>query len=276
MPQVDLGPVRLYYERTAATGEPVVLLHGSWTDHHTWDALVPPLAPALEVVVVDRRGHGSSYGPPREHPVRDDAHDLAELLSAIDLFPVHLVAHSYAGAVALRLAFDRPEMVRSLSLHEPPFVGLLRQDPAGRPEADRLIGETERLADLVRAGEAERAARALAAGISMREDAWDRLPGTARGALLKHADRWAEELGDPEAISPDPAGLEDLWLPVLLSSGGRSPPFLRRINELLGASLRNALLRELPDCGHLPQVSCPARYAGLLGTFLLERNVPVS
>ena len=83
-------------------------------------------------------------GPVRTHPARDDAGDLAQLLESLDLYPVHVVAHSYGGAVALRLALDRSEMVRSLALHEPPFVGLLEEDPATAPEAERLWAGTSR------------------------------------------------------------------------------------------------------------------------------------
>ena len=54
-----------------------MLLHGSLVDHHTWDSVLPLFEQSLEVLVLDRRGHGASLGPPRSRPVRDDAADLA-------------------------------------------------------------------------------------------------------------------------------------------------------------------------------------------------------
>ncbi len=54
--------------------------------------------------------------------------------------PIHLVGHSYGGAVALRFAMQQPERLRSLVLIEPVAFHLLRDespDPANR----RLFGE---------------------------------------------------------------------------------------------------------------------------------------
>lgn len=272
----DLGPVRLYYDRHSTEGDPTVLIHGSLVDHHTWDSVVPLLRQSLEVLVYDRRGHGQSEGPPRTRPVRDDAADLAALLDSLDLFPVHLIAHSYAGAVALRFAIDRPEMVRSLSLHEPPFVGLLALDPATVPEADRLLDEVRSIQARVRSGDSEGAVRAIVDSFSGHEGTWERLSPKTRATFQRLAPRWSEELDDPEAIRPDLDALHDLLTPVLLTTGELSPPPVRRINSALAGALRNALVRDLADAGHVPQITDPAQFAGVVLSFLLERNVPVS
>ena len=271
----DLGPVRLHYDRRGAQGDPTVLVHGSLVDHHTWDAVLPLFEPGLEVVVYDRRGHGASHGPPRPQPVRDDAADLAALLESLDLYPVHVVAHSYAGAVALRLAIDRPEMVRSLSLHEPPFVGLLALDPATAVEGERLLAEVRSVQARVRSGDTEGAVRTIVDSFSGHEGAWERLSPRTRAILQSLAPRWAEELDDAEAIRPDLAALPDLLAPVLLTSGERSPPPVRRINAALAGALRSVVVRDLTGAGHVPQITDPAQYAGVVLTFLLERNVPV-
>jgi pimeloyl-ACP methyl ester carboxylesterase len=276
MPTASVGDALLHYEVSGGSGDPVVLLHGSWVDHHSFDALVGPLAQSLQVLAYDRRGHGQSTGPPRTHPVRDDAHDLAGLLEATDFYPVHLVAHSYGGAVAFRLAVDHPEMVRSLSVHEVPYAGLLRDDPVTSAEAEEVLARLRALQDRVRAGDAEGAARGVTDAFSLQAGAWDRLPSPVRATFLRHADRWCEEFEDPEAIGPDPRELSDLLLPILLSQGELSPPFLHRITAALAPLLRNAVVTTLPETGHVPQVTQPLQYAGLLGTFLLERNVPVT
>ena len=253
-----------------------MLLHGSLVDHHTWDSVLPLFEQSLEVLVLDRRGHGASLGPPRSRPVRDDAADLAALLESLDLFPVHLVAHSYAGAVALRFAIDRPEMVRSLSLHEPPFVGMLALDPATAPEADRLLAEVRSIQARVRSGDTEAAVRALVDSFSGHEGTWERLSSKTRAIFRSLAPRWSEELDDPEAICPDLDALHDLLVPTLLTSGELSPPPVRRINSALAGVLRNVHVRDLTDAGHVPQITDPAQSAGVVLGFLLERNVPVA
>lgn len=264
----------LHFERFGSAGDPTVLVHGSWVDHHTWDPVARPLATSLQVLVYDRRGHGESTGAPRRRAVDDDALDLAALLESLDLYPAHVVAHSYGGAVAFRLAKTRPEMVRSLAVHEPPFVGLLEDDPATAVEGERLTSDVRELQRRIRAGEAAEAAKAFVEKFSSEDGAWSRLRPELRAAFVRNAPRWCEEFDDPEALAPDRAALADLLVPVLLTSGQSSPPFLGRVNRALAARLRNVTLRVLPESGHVPHISRPFQYVGLVGQFLLERDVP--
>ena len=54
--------VDLYYEVHGA-GEPLVLVHGSWSDAATWRQVVPAMADSFRVLVYDRRGHSRSERP---------------------------------------------------------------------------------------------------------------------------------------------------------------------------------------------------------------------
>ena len=81
-------------------------------------------------------------------------------------------------------------------------------------------------------------------------------------------------MGDPEALRPPARELGSLALPVLATSGRRSPAFAARIHDLLVARLPNAQALRLPDAGHDAPQTEPDLYVGVLGTFLLERNVP--
>jgi pimeloyl-ACP methyl ester carboxylesterase len=274
MPKRAVNGVELSYDVHGTRGDPAVLVHGSLQDRHSWDRTVPGLATMMEVVAYDRRGHGESGMAPRPHPVRDDAADLAGLLEGLDLFPAHVIAHSYGGAVALRLAIDRPEMVRSLTIHEPPLLGLLSDDPASAAEAGRLLSGVRYLQQQIRAGRRALAVEQIVDLFSTEPRAWQRLPAAVQQSMVLAADRWAEEFEDPEAVLPDRVASTELMVPALLTYGSRSPRFLRRIVDDLGALLRNAHVVEIPDAGHVPQIARPDQYVGLLVTFLLERNVP--
>lgn len=273
MPTASLPHASIRYD-VSGTGDPTVLIHGSLVDRSTWEAVRPGLAQSLRVLVYDRRGHGESTGALRSRAVRDDVTDLAGLLDALDLFPVHVIAHSYAGAIALRLAADRPEMVRSLSLHEPPFIGLLKDDPATAPEAERIESAMRGMESLARTGHPELAAREIVDSFSVEPGAWDRLPPGVQRGILRHVDRWAEELDDPEASRPDPAVLAELLIPVLVTTGERSPPTMQRISARLAERLRNATLRTIPGAGHVPHLTDPDQFIALVHGFLVERNVP--
>ena len=276
MPIRNVDGIDLAYDVRGSAGDPVVLVHGSLVDRHSWDLVAPALAHSMEVVTYDRRGHGESGYAPRPHPVRDDATDLAGLLEALNTHPVHVVAHSYGGAVALRLAIDRPELVRSVSIHEVPFVGLLLDDPATASEGEQLLDGARQLEELVRHGDRLRAARELVGVFSTEPGAWDRLRPEVQATFVRTVERWAEEFQDPEAFGPDRDACRELLLPILLTAGSESPRFLHRVMRDLEGLLRNARFVELPEVGHVPHLVRPPQYVGLLTTFLLERNVPVT
>ncbi len=89
--------------------DPIVLLHGVGLDHTVWDPVVGLLRAAgdHDVVADDLPGHG---GRPLPRPA-----SLRSLAPAIDR-PCHLVGFSLGGMVASRLAADRRDLVRSLTL----------------------------------------------------------------------------------------------------------------------------------------------------------------
>src|SRR5215210_2558774 len=119
--------VRLHVEPPTGDGELLVLVHGSWTDHQTWAALVPLLARSFRVVSYDRRGHSRSERGAGPAPRRRDEEDLAALIAALGAGPVHLVGSSYGALIALGLAGRRPELVRRVVAHEPPGLALVPQ-----------------------------------------------------------------------------------------------------------------------------------------------------
>lgn len=276
MPFEDLPAARLFYEFHGEEGDPTVLVHGMLGDHRVWHRVAPGLSRSLRVLAYDRRGHGSSTGEPRAHPVRDDATDLALLLEASNVFPVHLVCHSYGGAVALRLAADRPELVRSVLVHEPPFVGALRDDPATAPEGEYLLDSLHAIAGRVRSGDPDGATRAVVGTFNLEADAFERMAPDARAAAVASAPRWAEELEDPAALGPDLATLSELPVPVLLSYGEESPGFAHRVADAVGRVMRNAEILPLPQAGHAPHVAQPDRFVAIVQGFLVERHVPVT
>lgn len=86
MPVKHANGVGLFYE-VRGSGEPLVLVHPSWGDHHNWDPVMAPLSESFEVVVYDRRGHSQSERPAGQGSVHEDADDLAELIEPLELGP---------------------------------------------------------------------------------------------------------------------------------------------------------------------------------------------
>ena len=273
MEHLDVRSGHLSYVRGGAEGDPVVLVHGGWDDHRLWDPLAASLGASLQLLSYDRRGHGESSARVGERPVLDDTLDLAVLLEGTDHFPAHLVGQGYGGSLAMRLALDRPELVRSIAVHEPPFWH------AGPPElgaaaAPPLSVEIARLLGLAGESGPEAVARSYLEVLGSPEERWDRWGADARARLLENEGAWAREMADPESGGPDATDLSGLAVPALVTFGGRSPRLAALTAEALGGVLANSTVVRLPEVGHWAPRTEPSLYAGVLGSFLLERNVP--
>jgi pimeloyl-ACP methyl ester carboxylesterase len=112
--RVNVGALDVYCERHGR-GAPLVLLHGAMgTIESCFAGLLPVLADHFEVIAVELQGHGRTRDIPRPLTYEDMAGDMAGLLEALDIARAHFVGYSLGGAVALKLALDRPELVDHL------------------------------------------------------------------------------------------------------------------------------------------------------------------
>ena len=159
MATANVNGVELYYEVTGA-GPRLVLTHGSWTDGSGWAPSVQRLAERFEVVTWDRRGHSRSQDGDGAGSRAEDAADLAGLIEHLGGGMVHVVGNSYGAIVTLTLMIDRPDLVASAAIHEPPLFSLLEGSP-DRGITDALVAvqrPLELVAALIEAGEHRAAA----------------------------------------------------------------------------------------------------------------------
>lgn len=248
---------------TSAGRCPIVLVHGSWVDATSWQAVSPALAADRLVVAYDRRGHGRSpwAGPLPRRGHEDDLVELVERLGS----PVHLVGSSYGGSIALAVAARRPELVRSVTAHEPPLLGAVRPGTA----LARLVDDVRRWVTEVRAdlaaGRPDAGARRFFDQV-LGEGVWDLLPGELRAAVAAAAPTFTAMLDDPGwdqlAAAPDAA------TPTLLTGGTESPPWLSGIvDELAETSHSHARRSSIDGAGHAPHLTHPTSYVELVLAF---------
>jgi len=125
-----------------------VLVHGSLVSgRQHWSSQQPLGKEGYELIVVDRRGYGDSPAVEGEDFL-GDADDIAQLLAEHTPRGAHLVGDSYGAIAALYAANQRPELVRSLTVLEPPAFGII-QHPACRSMVTRMrrVWEQRRLDD---------------------------------------------------------------------------------------------------------------------------------
>jgi pimeloyl-ACP methyl ester carboxylesterase len=257
---IDINGVRLYYE-LHGSGEPLVLVHGSWGDARSWRFVVPGLAESFRVVVYDRRGHSRSQRPDTPGSVDEDGDDLAALLEALDLAPAHVITNSYGGNIALRLATRRPEVFRSLSCHEPPLWSLLEDDPGLRGILQQAARSLQAVGQRIAQGDHEGAARQFVEEVAFGPGAWEReLPPELRTIFVDNAPTFLDELQDPNQLRVDEDALSQLELPVRLTQGSESPPTFPAVIDRLVELIPRVSREIINGAAHVPQLTMPERY----------------
>jgi len=117
---VEAAGVHTHVE-TWGAGDPVFLVHGASSHIGTWEpTIVPMLKDEFLVAAYDRPGMGyTTTRPPGSDTLALQAKVAAETIEKLGLKKPIVVAHSWGGAVALRLALDRPDLVSGLVLIAP-------------------------------------------------------------------------------------------------------------------------------------------------------------
>ena len=127
--------------RTFMTAPPVIALHCSGADGRQWRKLADALAPRFKLLAMDCYGCESTGARPGERAftLADEAQRVVDLIDKLGT-AVHLVGHSYGGGVMLRVAFERPAAVASLTLYEPSAFHLLSQlGPSGLAAQEEIL-----------------------------------------------------------------------------------------------------------------------------------------
>ncbi|WP_437439685.1 alpha/beta fold hydrolase [Geopseudomonas aromaticivorans] len=250
---------------------PLLMVHGSLCDYRFWSAQIPVLADRCRVLAPSLRhcfpehwsGEGDGFSTERH------VADLAELIERQGE-PMHVLGHSRGGNIALRLAAQRPDLVRSLLLADPGgdfapelFAQAGVPVPAAAHERNRFRLEALRL---IRDGQAE-------AGLQLFVDTvsgagiWQRSSARFRHMALDNAFTLAGQVED----RPSPVVAEELAAircPVLLLGGERSPPPFPAVLRMLEHHLLDAWRKVLPGVSHGMNVQRPALFNRLVGEFL--------
>jgi non-heme chloroperoxidase len=253
------------------SGPSVVFVHGSGADLRTWGYQLPPVARAsFRAVAYSRRYHHPNDLPARDEPytAAEHAGDLAAFIASLGAGPAHLVASSSGGAIALLVARDRPQLVRSLFLTEPALLALI---PSGTPEAAQ-VAQLDTARKLLAGGDATGALQAFV-DVIIAPGAWQLMPASTRQMLTDNLPELRREAAMPPG---DPAfGCEDarhIEAPVLLVTGGASPAFFKAIDERLAGCLPSVDAVTVPGAAHAVHAQQPARFNEMLVAFLTKHR----
>jgi pimeloyl-ACP methyl ester carboxylesterase len=116
-PTTGYAPVnglKMYYE-VHGSGDPVVLLHGSFmTISNNWTEWIGELSKTRRVIALEMQGHGRTADIQRDFNYENLADDVAALLDDLKIPSADLIGYSMGGGVAMQCAIRHPEKVRKV------------------------------------------------------------------------------------------------------------------------------------------------------------------
>jgi pimeloyl-ACP methyl ester carboxylesterase len=243
---------------TYGSGPPLVLVHGSFSDHKTnWQFVKPLFEEQFTVYVIARRGHGETKAT-QGHSLEDESDDVVAVIQSIGA-PVFLLGHSYGAQTALAAAAQVPGRVRKLVLYEPAWPRVVGKEALARLEALAQAGDWDGLAVTFFRDQ-----------LSVPVEELNELRATELWPPII-ADAQAS-LGDLRALSRYDFNAErfrELRVPVLLQIGTESPRDLY-VTDALAAVLPDVRIQELPGQAHEGMTTAPRMYAEAVSRFLLS------
>lgn len=261
MPFISVPGADLHYV-TQGEGEPLVLLPGLGLDHRYYRLASPLLAEKLAVYAVDPRGIGKSSKSPGPYSVEAWAEDFAKFIDALGQGPVHVLGTSLGGAMALALAVQAPDRVRSLTV-----VGAFSElDRAAVLNFDlraRLIerlGLSDEVADYMGLWTMTREfvnseqgfAQMKANQAIIRDNSSELYLQFVRTVLA-----WGRCLPGQEVEAKFTTRLGEIGCPTLVIGSANDQLIPLGLSEIIARGIPGAKLVVMPDGGHIPFVEKP-------------------
>lgn len=257
---LDLDTLQVAFvdQEPAASGAPIVLLHGGGLDHRMWAAQVGAF-PGRRVIVPDARGHGRSSPANASHRLCDD---VVALLDALGIAEAVLVGLSMGGGTAVDVALEYPDRVRGIVVS-----GAGTSEPEFRdPWVLDLLATWQRTQD---AGDAEGWIEAfmrfvpgpLRESTDVEPEVTRQVEQMVRDTLANHL--VLDDAGMPvPPVAPTPvadtwARLPKIGAPVLAVVGGVDADDHLRMGRTIADSVQHGRLVVVDETAHYPNMERP-------------------
>ncbi|MCM2389053.1 alpha/beta fold hydrolase [Streptomyces albipurpureus] len=254
---------------------PALYVHGLGGSSQNWSPLMPLLEDIVDGEAVDLPGFGDSPPPDDgNYSVTGHARAVIRYLDSSGRPPVHLLGNSLGGAVCVRVAAVRPDLVRTLTLVSPALPEIRVQRSAVPTGMLALPGIARLFSRLTKDWTPEQRTRGVMA-LCYGD------PSRVSDEALRHAvDEMQRRVQLPyfwDAMARSARGIVDaytlggqhgLWrqaervlAPTLLVYGGRDQLVSYRMAGRAAATFRDSRLLTLPDAGHVAMMEYPETVA---------------
>lgn len=253
-----------------------VLLHGSVYNAFTWNQVIDFFDERGRVIAYDQIPYGLSeklvagdWSGPNPYSVDAAITQLFTLLDTLGVEEAILVGNSYGAVLATQAATEHPERVAAL-IYVDAAVYVQETMPAwllNSPQMQRLGPLLGRMI-----GSSESFIRQTYRDPTQIDDARMRLT-----LIHREVERWDEAmwayLQEWGTVPTDVTGqLLTIQQPALVLTGDSDVIVPLTDSERLVSTLPNAEYVVLPDCGHVPQEECPARFMDAVDAWLTEHS----
>lgn len=266
--QLSFGHMEYLKSKNASDHSPeaIIMLHGAAADKTSWIRFARHLRGKFPLVIPDLPGHGKSIADVGlDYGIQAQTKRVEELLAALSVERVHIIANSMGGAVAIHLAAISPDRVSSLVLIDAAGAeaspSWLRQHVA-RTGSNPMI-ELRNASDY----------RAMMR-IGMETPPY--IPGIIIAALarafVKREAINRKIANDIERDLDQIENLSSIVAPTLIV-WGREDRILHVDNaELLHQRLPNSRKIVIDGIGHVPMVEAPKQVAAICSSFFAEMS----
>src|SRR5262249_23251951 len=95
-------------------GPVLVLIPGSLVGADDWTDVVSSLNPDLTIMIVELRGHGKSWPPPRNGTIESFSDDVVRAVEHAKVERFYVGGHSIGGMIAIEVGGRHPEKVKGI------------------------------------------------------------------------------------------------------------------------------------------------------------------
>ncbi|MGI9352374.1 MAG: alpha/beta fold hydrolase [Rhizobiaceae bacterium] len=245
-------------------GPVVVLLPPGASSAAAWRGVTAELSATFECLAVNLSGYAETetFHSNRAMTLDDEAKAVLALLGSRKA-EVHLVGHSYGGAVAINLVQHHGHRFSSLTLIEPAAYPMLMQ--VGELElAEDVLQINRAFITRVHNGDNDAAFRGYFDFYNNGPRKWTDLSGSAKQRLLAVAKPVAAALEAVHASDSKLDELANLQIPTLVVAGAETDKVHARLARAIAHKIANSRLEIIPQAGHMCSLTHPVELAGLI------------
>lgn len=270
--KVKVNGTELAYDERGS-GEAVIFVHGGISDLRIWEKQMAAFSENHRAIAYSRR-----YAWPNpdiadgvDDQMSQHADDLAALIRVLDAGPAHLVGNSWGGFTCLLTAARYPDLVRSITVEEPPVIPLFVTNQPQPQEILKLFVRRPRsavalvkffgacLAPTIKAfkkGDLEEGVRVFARGV-LGADVYEGLPAPVKDAMQANGRALSSQLLGAGFPAFTVADARQIGQPTLLVTGAKSPPLLHRLTDRLQELIPGAQRVHVAGASHLMHYERP-------------------